>query len=50
MRIGIIGAGKVGTTLGAGWARAGHEVVLLRAESAVPAVPPRVPPEGTPTR
>lgn len=27
MRIGIIGAGKVGTTLGAGWARAGHEVV-----------------------
>jgi len=28
MRIAIIGAGKVGTAVGAGWARAGHEIVL----------------------
>jgi predicted dinucleotide-binding enzyme len=27
MRIAIVGAGRVGTTLGAGWARAGHDVV-----------------------
>lgn len=27
MRIAIIGAGRVGTTLGEGWARAGHDVV-----------------------
>jgi predicted dinucleotide-binding enzyme len=27
MRIAIIGAGRVGTTLGAGWARTGHDVV-----------------------
>jgi len=27
MRIGIIGAGNVGTTLGSGWAAAGHEIV-----------------------
>ena len=28
MRIGIIGAGSVGSALGTGWARAGHEVVF----------------------
>jgi 8-hydroxy-5-deazaflavin:NADPH oxidoreductase len=28
MRIGIIGAGSVGGTLGQGWARAGHEVMF----------------------
>lgn len=28
MRIGIIGAGNVGGTLGRGWARAGHEVLF----------------------
>ena len=27
MRIGIIGAGNAGTALGAGWAKAGHEIV-----------------------
>jgi predicted dinucleotide-binding enzyme len=27
MKIGIIGAGNVGATLGTGWAKAGHEVI-----------------------
>jgi predicted dinucleotide-binding enzyme len=27
MRIAIVGAGNVGTTLGAGWAKAGHQIV-----------------------
>ncbi len=28
MRIGVIGTGRVGTALGMGWARAGHEVIF----------------------
>ncbi len=28
MRIGIIGTGKIGSTIGAAWARAGHQVIL----------------------
>ena len=40
MRIGIIGAGNVGTTLGAGWAKAGHDVVYgVREPSAPPPAP-----------
>lgn len=40
MRIGIIGAGQVGTTLGRAWAKAGHEVVYGARESGAPAPHP----------
>jgi predicted dinucleotide-binding enzyme len=36
MRIGIIGAGSVGGTLGRGWARAGHEVTFGVRDAADP--------------
>ncbi len=37
MRIGIIGAGQVGKTLGLAWANAGHEIVYGVRESGLPA-------------
>src|SRR4051812_31865897 len=37
MRIAIIGAGQVGTTLGQGWAAAGHEVIYGTRSGAAPA-------------
>jgi predicted dinucleotide-binding enzyme len=37
MRVGIIGAGQVGTTLGKGWVKAGHRVVYgVREPGAAP--------------
>src|SRR5205823_2775272 len=50
LRVGVVGAGRVGATLGAALARAGHEVVavsavsaasLRRAEQLLPSVPIR---------
>lgn len=37
MRIGIVGAGHVGTTLGRAWASAGHEIIYGVRESGAPA-------------
>jgi predicted short-subunit dehydrogenase-like oxidoreductase (DUF2520 family) len=54
LRVGVIGAGRVGAVLGAALARAGHEVVAVsaisresvrRAERLLPAVPIRAPHE-----
>ena len=39
MKIGIIGAGNVGTALGEGWAKAGHEVVYGLREGSARALP-----------
>lgn len=54
LRVGIIGAGRVGAVLGAAWRRAGHHIVgisavsdvsRLRAEALLPGVPIRTVPE-----
>jgi predicted short-subunit dehydrogenase-like oxidoreductase (DUF2520 family) len=54
LRVGVIGAGRVGSVLGAAWRRAGHHIVgvsavsdmsRLRAEALLPGVPLRTVPE-----
>src|SRR3989442_8828838 len=57
LKIGIIGAGKIGGTLATLWVKAGHEVLVSArpphqppgpARSPGPQAPPRPPPEAAP--